>query len=102
MCDKPTALPSSPKSAAREGDGTFGLSAMHGPTDYCADLDGSIGPAPGPNGSVGNYQRVPALLSGVTVNLRLLEDSGAAFFLCWPRGAPLFIRAGAQRATAPE
>jgi len=33
---------------------------IHGPTEpYCADLDGSIGP--GPNGSVGNYQRVPAL-----------------------------------------
>ena len=35
---------------------------LHGPTKpYCKNLDGGIGPAPGPNGSVGNYQRVPAL-----------------------------------------
>ena len=62
VCRQPTALPSSPLRAAREGGGTFGLSAMHGPTEpYCADLDGSIGPAPRPNGSVGNYQRGPAL-----------------------------------------
>jgi hypothetical protein len=35
--------------------------------------------------TVGNWQRVPTLARRVTSNLRLLESSGAAFFLCWPQ-----------------
>jgi len=60
MCDKPTALPSSPIRTAREQIRGWAVGRyIHGPTEpYCADLDGGIGPAPGPNGSVRNYQRV--------------------------------------------
>ena len=64
---------------------------LHGPTKpYCKNLDGGIGPAPGPNGSVGNYQRVPALAIARQEEKRTcgsLRQMEPLSFCVWPRGA---------------